>query len=436
MTSTTHKKLTPQQEIYHNLSERIVKAQSPIRVLDALKWGPEIQVDFFKNNCKKLPAIDAEYYNKNPLPYDPEKKKEEFYAIERDIRRQLGQYSGLGKIMQRMCREYRELIRMLQARGKLEFSEISQELYGGSMDAFYAGAPTLRDLAQTVNESLRNIKPEDITNVNDEKKYTAEEAVVILNERLQKYFGDKKETVRVKISDGILADSAAGAESIKIRKGLMLSERDIHAFEVHEGWVHLGTTLNGLSQPICTFLSKGAPSSTQTQEGLATLMEIFTFASYPARVKRVNDRILAISMAEQGANFIDVYHFYLNQGISKDDAYFNAVRVFRGSAPNLGPFTKDLSYTKGYVLIHNYIRLAVQRGLISHIPLLFLGKTTLEDVHILSDGISQGLVKPPAHLPPQFRDLAALSAWNTYSIFLYQLDLDRLATDYKALLQE
>ncbi len=436
MTTPTRKKLTPQQETIRDLSDRIVKAQTPIRVLDALKWGPEIQAAFFKNHCKKLPPVDVEYYAKNPLPYDPEKKKDEFYAIERDIRRQLGQYSGVGKIMQRMCREYRELIRMLQARGKLEFSEISQELYGGSMDAFYAGAPTLRDLAENINETLVRLKPEDLISADDEKRYTTQEAVTILNERLQKYFGDSKDMVRVKISDGILADSAAGAESIKIRKGLMLSERDIRAFEVHEGWVHLGTTLNGLSQPICTFLSKGPPSSTQTQEGLATLMEIFTFASYPARVKRLNDRIVAISMIEEGANFLDIFKFYSNQGLVKEDAYFNTVRVFRGSAPTLGPFTKDLSYTKGYVLIHNYIRLAIRRGLLPHIPLLFLGKTTLEDVSILSDLVNQGLVIPPTHVPPQFRDLAALTAWNTFSIFLSKLDLTSIAAEYKSFLTE
>ena len=54
---------------------------------------------------------------------------------------------------------------------------------------------------------------------------------------------------------------------------------DLRLLEVHEGWVHLGTTLNGQSQPVCTFLSKGPPSSTLTQEGLAVLTEVFAFAS-------------------------------------------------------------------------------------------------------------------------------------------------------------
>ena len=52
--------------------------------------------------------------------------------------------------MQRRCREYRDVIHMLQMRGTPEFSEIAQDLYGSSDDAFYAGAPTLKDLAHTV----------------------------------------------------------------------------------------------------------------------------------------------------------------------------------------------------------------------------------------------------------------------------------------------
>ncbi len=82
---------------------------------------------------------------------------------------------------------------------------------------------------------------------------------------------------------------------------------------MHEGWVHLGTTLNGMAQPICTFLSKGAPSSTVTQEGLAIIAEIFAFASFPGRVRRTTNRVNAVSMAEEGANFFDVYQFYREQ---------------------------------------------------------------------------------------------------------------------------
>lgn len=426
--------LTHYQKIVRSLSRRLVRAQQPIRILNTIKWDVSIKEAFFKSKFKKLPRITPSYYlQNNPLPFDSVVKNEEFYDLERDIRKHLGQFSSVGHIMRRMCREYREVVRMISVRGKPEFTKLSQELYGSSEDAFYAGAPNLKDLAQMVCNALANLQSLALID-RDEKSYSSEQAVAILQKRMSSYFQGTRKPVRVKLSDGIIADASAGADTIRIRRGIHFSDRDLRALEVHEGWVHVGTTLNGLEQPICTFLSKGPPSSSVTQEGLAIIIEIFTFASYPARVRRLTDRILAVHMAEQGANFIEVFDFYREQGLSDDAAYTNAMRVFRGSLPTGGPFTKDLVYSKGFILIYNYIRLAVRQGSVNHIPLLFTGKTTLQDLHLLADLIDEGLVIPPKFLPPQFADLAALSAWMCYSNFLNSLDLERVALDYKGVL--
>src|SRR3546814_6275871 len=119
--------------------------------------------------------------------------------------------------------------------------------------------------------------------------------------------------LRVFESVGILADASAGADYIKIRSDAMFNERDVRALEVHEGLVHVGTTLNGQNQPICTFLAKGPPSSTVTQEGLAILMEVIAFASYPTRLRKLTNRTRAIHMAEEGADFLDVFAFFREQ---------------------------------------------------------------------------------------------------------------------------
>lgn len=436
----SRKSLTPYEKMIRELSDRIVEAQKPIRILNALKWDEEVKDDFFTRKFKKMPPVDAAYYQRNSLNFDPLLKTEEFYAIELDIRRKLGQFSSIGGIMRRMCREYREVIRMLVARGTPEFSKISQDLYGSSEDAFYAGAPTLKDLATLVSDTLSRLKRSDIDPA-EIKRFSGAEAVAILSERLNAYFdhaatpaSKKKKQVRIILSDDIIADAAAGADKIRIRRGSVFSERDLRVFEVHEGWVHIGTTLNGLAQPVCTFLSKGPPSSTVNQEGLAIIMEIFTFSSYPLRLQRLTDRITAINMAEQGANFIEVFNFHRDQGMSDVESYSSTRRVFRGSTPTDGPFTKDLAYSKGFVLIYNYIRIAIQKGLQEYIPLLFLGKTTLEDLHIYADLMEGGVITPPIYLPPQFKDLAALSAWMSYSLFLNKLSLEQLTTDYKVFL--
>lgn len=421
------------KHVIRDLSERLVAIQRPIRILDALKWNGNIQEAFFKSDFKEMPQVTAEYYESNPLRFDPIAKMEEFSQLERDTRRELGQFNEVGMIMQRMCREYSLVVEMLRSRGTENFTKISQQLYGSSNDAFYVGAPTLKDLALVLSKTLTFIHTQTVSPA-DKKRYTSEQAVEILGKRLKKYFSDKEDQVRVKLSDDIIADAAAGAEFIKIKANCLFSERDLRVFEVHEGWVHLGTTLNGLNQPVCTFLSKGPPSSTITQEGLAIIMEIFTFSSHPARMQGLTDRITAINMAENGANFIDIFNFFREQGFSEEESYGRATRVFRGSIPTGGPFTKDLVYNKGFILIYNYIRLAIQKGLLDRIPMLFLGKTTLEDLHVFSDLVEEGLITLPKFVPPQFKDLAALSSWMCYSLFLNQLDLKRLAVEYKGIL--
>ncbi|AYC32018.1 flavohemoglobin expression-modulating QEGLA motif protein [Pseudomonas cavernae] len=426
-----HMVLDEYQLTIRTLSDRLVEAQTPIRVLDAVKWDDNIRQDFLKHKGKEPPAVDRAYYESRPLAFDPGAKKLEFQNIERDITRQLGQFSPVGQIMRRMCREYRMVIRMLEARGTPDFGLISQELYGAASDAFHAGDPTLADLGLMFSEYLNNIA--DRGDLEDEPKtLSANTAVEMLQSRLSTVFGD--DTIRVFESDGILADAAAGADYIKVRSDALFNERDVRALEVHEGLVHVGTTLNGLSQPICTFLAKGPPSSTVTQEGLAILMEVIAFTSYPTRLRKLTNRIRAIHMAEDGADFLQVFEFYREQGFAREESYGHASRVFRGSTPDGLPFTKDLSYLKGFILIYNYIQLAVRQGKLEQIPLLFCGKTTLEDMRTLRQLVDEGLVTPPKYLPPQFRDLNALSAWMCFSNFLNHLSLERVEADYANIL--
>ncbi len=204
--------LNDYQQVIRELSDLIVQTQKPIRILDSIKWGQDVQQLFFKQKFKKLPHVDVNYYQQNnPLQFDPDKKIMEFAEIDRLIRRKLGQYSGVGSIMQRMCREYSRVVEMLVARGTPKFTEISQELYGSSEDAFHVGAPTLKDLALLVSDTLNNIK-DQVTTSADEKTFTSEETVAILSNRLANYFTDKNRMPRVELSDGILADAAAGAE--------------------------------------------------------------------------------------------------------------------------------------------------------------------------------------------------------------------------------
>src|SRR6202521_5634127 len=84
--------LTPYESMVRGLSDRIVEAQRPIRILDAIKWDDDIERAFFEKGCRELPPATRDYCLPRPLPFDPEKKLDELHTIERDIRRQLGEF--------------------------------------------------------------------------------------------------------------------------------------------------------------------------------------------------------------------------------------------------------------------------------------------------------------------------------------------------------
>jgi len=413
------------------LSDRIVEAQKPIRILDAIKWDKSVKEAFFASNFTQLPPIDKDYYAQtNPLGFNPAEKKAEFHDIEREISRKIGQLNPLSQIMRRICREYQMVVRMLEARGTLEFSDLSQQLYGSASEVFHAGDPSLAELGEMMESTLANLLQQQSMQ-ESAKTLSAQDAVDILNERLTPLFPNAG--IRVILSDGIAADAAAGTDYIKINKDAMFSQQDIDVLEVHEGWVHLGTTLNGMAQPYCTFLSKGPPSVVITQEGLAVLTEILTLRSSPSRLNKLINRVRAITLAENGASFHEVFHYIRQRGVDDDAAWNLVSRVFRGSTPELPPFTKDIAYIKGFILGYNYLRLAFARSKVEQLPLLFCGKIMLEDLPLYTELAAEGIVVPPKFIPPHFQDLKGLGAWMSFSRFIGSLNFDQLESDYSHL---
>ena len=54
------------REYLRRLSDQIVHAQRPIRVLRAINWGPQVHERFFRHGARELPR--PEY---PPLGFDP-----------------------------------------------------------------------------------------------------------------------------------------------------------------------------------------------------------------------------------------------------------------------------------------------------------------------------------------------------------------------------
>ncbi len=422
--SQTGRVWTTYKERIAHLSDLIVKAQKPIRILDAIKWGDDVAAYLAKHKFQKIPNVGPSYYEKVPLRFDPKQKLEEFAAIRRELERSLGAGDPIADILIRNCEQYQKVVRMLEARGTPDFYRFSRELYGSPKDSFGDDVTTLRQLGQLLYDILYGLEDSLLGGVYP-RTFTAEEVVGELNRRFATYFHD--DSVHARLDDGIVSDAAAGADYIKVKRGVRFSARDIDILEVHEGWVHVGTTINGQSQRLATWLAKGPPCTTAVQEGLAVILEIFTFVSLPARAKKLNNRILACDKAEDGANILDVIEFYRTEGYAEHECVTNAQRVFRGGVIKGGaPFTKDISYCKGFVQNYNFLRTCIKLGRPELIPFLFVGKVTLEDIPILYQKWKDGVVDPPKYIPKHFKDLNGLAMWMAYSNFFNKMNLAKI----------
>lgn len=419
------------KEIVAQLAQRIVDAQRPIRVLQAVRWDNSVEEQFRKTKFRELPKVDPDYYTKSDLGFNPQDQSAIFEEIARDVDRELGESDAIGNILSRTALEYRDVVRMLGARGTPVFYAYSRKLYGSPKDKFPDGKTSLRDLGHVLYEILTNID-DSLLGMRYERNISAEDAAAELNDRFSRYFDDC--AVRVEIDDTILSDAAAGSDYVKVRTGAKFSARDIDILEVHEGWVHVATSLNGQAQAVAKWLSKGPPRTTTVQEGLAALCEIFTFRTYPRRARRLNDRVVAVDKAEDGANFIEVFEWFRTEGYDEEECFHNTRRIFRGGVVEGGaPFTKDACYCKGIVLNYSFIRSAIQHNRVDLIPFLFVGKVAHEDVPVLARRVNDGVVKPPRYLPPMFRDLNGLAIWMAYSTFFTRLGGDAISDYYAKL---
>lgn len=410
------------------LAQRIVTAQAPIRVLNTIKWDPSIFEKFRDSRWRQMPAVDREFYVKQPLDFDADQKRAELTTLERDIEQELGD-DRVGQILRNTTREYIDVVSMLEARGTPDFYRYSRQLYGTPKEYFADGRTQVREAALAMYDILTRLD-DSVLGPEPARDISAERAVEVLNERLGGYFNEQ--AVSVVLDDGIAADAAAGANYIKVRRGARFSERDLRILEVHEGWVHVATSLNGRAQPVARWLSIGPPRVAATQEGLAALLEVLTLTSHPRRARRLNDRVLAVDKSEDGANFLEVFEWFRTEGYDEETCFWNTQRIFRGGVLAGGaPFTKDIVYTKGIVLNYNYLTSVIAAGRADLIRWLFVGKVALEDLTVLAARAHEGLVRAPLHVPPLFQDLNGLAIWLGLAAFWGRLENEAIQETFR-----
>jgi uncharacterized protein (TIGR02421 family) len=398
------------KEYLRKISDQIVHAQRPIKVLRAINWGPAVHARFFKHGARELPR--PEY---PALGFEPEAKVKELRTIRRGIRGR----NPVEELLRKRCDEFMLIVRMLAARGTKRFYEISRRVYGDPRDRFpdhdvdnlaiarlWASRPRARD---------------------EELSYSAEEAAKKITELCNPLLGGD---VRVSVRKRLTANAAAGATSVTLRKGARFSERQVNALAHHEGLWHVLTSMNGYRQPVLPVLGVGLPRCYESQEGGGIVAEYVTGHITDERYIELGERTIAIDMAARGADFLEVYRYLLAR-FPPEKAALMSERVFRGGVVEGGaPFTKDAAYQRGYCRTFNFIRAALEQRDIDLVRAFLCGKMSVDDAELVRDLIEEGLCVGPVYLPEWFIDIDRLNAIATHSVTMNRFDLPSVSRYY------
>jgi len=285
---------------------------------------------------------------------------------------------------------------MLAARGTAHFFEHSQRLYGSPEQPLAVDPATPLDLARRVHQSLGELHDAELLRPVVRSRTGAQVAAYIEAE-VRAHFG--ADAPEVHLVEELSANAVASTSRIRIRSGADFTAKDAAQLLNHEAFIHVGTGLNGRAQTEIPILAIGHPGTTRTQEGLAVYSEYVSGTLGPDRLRRLADRVLAVQLVIDGADFIELYQWFLERTPNPEQAFESTRRIFRG-APLTGgsPFTKDCSYLSGLLSVTTFVRAAFMAGRADTLALLFAGKLDLFAVPALGVLRSHGLVRPSRFL--------------------------------------
>ena len=398
------------------------EAAKGMRVLSSLKWDRGMRAGFLKHGI--LPA--PEY-----TPVDTTKPRD---AIAH-ARQLLDGDHIVTQWLGRLCGTLESTANLMDTRGTAAFFEHSTALYGRPTDVMLDRNTQVLSLAKHMDATLDGIDFDQLVVEGFEQTLDARAFAAALEGKLAHHFGDDAPDVIV--SDDVSSKAAASSKRIRVRSDANFTDRDVDQLLHHEALVHSATGLNGNLQKNFPILGRGHSGTTEVQEGLAVFAEIITGNMDPRRFRRLSGRVLAIQMAIEGADFKEVFDFFLPRAVDPEQAYENTRRVFRGGVISGGaPFTKDQVYLNGLLRVHNFIRTAVKLRRSDLIRVLFVGKLDIEDIPALAQLGSQDRIQPPKFMPPWASDLRFLVSYMAYSAFLNQVKMPGFQAYYAQELNE
>ncbi|WP_223442301.1 flavohemoglobin expression-modulating QEGLA motif protein [Pseudomonas sp. BF-R-19] len=387
-----------------------------IRVLDALSWPDGVEEDFlakWRGGRAELPKVELQ-----PREHSADIAALETFITQCDVGHPAGNFLAM------TARSYATAGHMLEAIGTPAFTQYSSALYRRP-DFYYTRLQlsmldAARFFLKTTDALLGGARIPPCPAEIPAKVFAA-----WIQPELDRFFGASQ--ITVVLDPNLAAKAIAGSSRIRLRASALFSELDKHQLLQHEAFVHVATAQNGARQPNLTSLGLGAPRTTQTQEGIATLAELFTGSMDINRLRRLALRVLAVQQALEGADFIQVFEGFLAAGQTEEESFRSTQRVFRGADLRGGSaFTKDAAYLTGLLGVHTLLRIAIRDNRPELVGHLFAGRLSLADTVRLAPLFESGWLKGPVYLPAWASDLRLLAANLAFSAFIAQIKLDVL----------
>lgn len=398
------------QDRYREAAQILHDVAKPMRVLSALAWPAEVRETFLSGGAQHLP--EPTY-----TPTDPAPVLDGVAAA----RRLLRPGTIVDDWLEREARSIESTALMLASVGTRAFHAYSRQLYGVPDQPLRFDPATPLELAHQVHGSLAELADADLIQP-VRRSRTSEQVAAHLREAVTEHFGD--DAPEVLIVEELSANAVASTSRIKVRRDARFTSKDAAQLLNHEAFIHVATGLNGRAQIDIPILAIGHPGTTRTQEGLAVYSEYVSGTLGLDRLRRLADRIVAVQMVVDGADFIELYRWFLDRTHDAEQAFESTRRIFRGSPVTGGaPFTKDCAYLSGFLSVSTFVRSAFTAGRSDTLALLFSGKLDLFAVPALGELRAQGLVQPARFLPPWALDPSWVLSYLTLNTFMSHIDL-------------
>ncbi len=399
------------------LDARMCQVARGIRLLGMASWPAEVQAPFldaWNAGRPQLPRVEYPAYD-----FSEARRELDAIAARADPQHPLGAY------LVESARSWSAAAALLEALGTPQACSHSIALFGSPDQPLPGDGPSTREAAHHFI-ALADELDRELLAPWEQVSVSATSLQLQLQAALDDFFNAR--VIEVVIDPDLIAKAAAGATRIRLRAGASFTDYDRHQLLEHEAFVHSLTALNGREQPVLQSMALASPRTTATQEGLATFAEQITGSIDLERMKRVSLRIEAVAMALEGADFLDVFGYFLDAGQNEVESFASAQRVFRG-VPVAGgsAFTKDTVYLRGLIGVHTFFRWALREQKLRLCRQLFAGKMTLGDVQRFEPLAEAGAIAAPRWLPAWVARANGLAGMLAFSLFANRIRLDQVS---------